>query len=747
MKAAVLDQGEVQTAAQRQKTASAALHDVLSRASGRQPGDRNSVIWRETLCMLITTINPRCKTFKVTDAMPHDARAFEHTALLDVMANLGYFARSERLRLSDVDPRLMPCLFIPDGGKNNPYICSARGKLYSARRKAWVRPPNRAVYGTFWFFEPYSEEKAQTSKNTRAGTGFKWFRALVTRFKTTLWCVLLAGLVLNLIALAAPLFIMVVYDRVLSSGAADILPMLAAGAAMGVAIEWMLRTVRSRNLSWLAARIGNIVSNRIFGQLIHLAPGYIERASVPSQVARIKTFETVRDFFSGPVFLSLLELPFMVIALVVIGVIAGPLVLVPLAVSFLYVGLFFAVWRYVRVSIRTAAKAGSARQQFLLETVNKMEPIRSSDLTLAWKRKFQELSAREAVTSFRLAWLGMVGETLAQGLTILSAVAVIGFGVGMVWAGTLTTGALVATMILVWRVLGPFYSLCTMIPRLDQLRNSVRQVDRLMEIDTEQTTHRTAARLGKVRGRISFVNVGIRYSMDTDPLLAGLTFDAMPGDIVAVTGPNGTGKSTLLKMVKGMYTPQSGSIRIDGFDLRQLDPVDLRRRIAYIPQETSFFRGTIAENLRFANPLVSDREMEIALAQAGLAADIGRLPDGVNTVIGHGGMVLSSSLELRLSMVRAYLHDASILLVDELPNSLLSEEAGQFMKDNLLRHKKDRTTIIVTHREDFMSMADTIVVLRRGLPPQSGPRPFMMNEMKKQAVAIRNATREKGSMK
>ncbi|MBU0800429.1 MAG: ATP-binding cassette domain-containing protein, partial [Alphaproteobacteria bacterium] len=487
-------------------------------------------------------------------------------------------------------------------------------------------------------------------------------------------------------------------------------------------------------------RMGNIVSNRIFEQLIHLAPGYIERASVPSQVARIKTFESVRDFFSGPVFLSLLELPFIIIALSVIAVIAGPLVLVPLGMAFLYGFLFVAVWRRVRVSIRSAAKAGSARQQFLLETVNKMEPIRSSDLTAAWQRKFRDLSAREAVTSYRLVWLGVVGETLAHGLTVLSAVAVIGFGVGMVWGGTLTTGALVATMILVWRVLSPFYSLCTMIPRLDQLRNSVRQVDRLMDIDTELTAHRHAARLSNIKGRISFVNVGIRYTMDSDPILAALSFEAMPGDIVAVTGSNGTGKTSLLKMVKGMYIPQAGSIRIDGFDIRQLDPLDLRRRIAYIPQETSFFHGTIAENLRFANPLATDRELEMALGQAGVFDDISRLPAGLNTIIGHGGLSLSSSLELRLAMVRAYIHDAPILLIDELPNSLLSEQAGQFMRDNLLRHKKDRTTILVTHREDFMNMADTIIVLRRGLPPQTGPRQFMLNEIKKQQVVNQAAS-------
>lgn len=716
------------------KKAASVLSDVLDKINTQKFSDPASEAWRESLCMLITTLDPRCKMFRISESMPYNIPAFDSLSFLDVMANLGYYARSEKMRLADVDSRLLPCLFIPENEPDRPCIIMTSERIFCGRRKKIVRMPRNNIRGTFWFFELYQEEKSETSKNIRAGTGYKWFRALTSRFGGTLSCILLSGLVLNLIALAAPLFIMLVYDRVISAAAPNILPMLAFGAAMAAALEWMLRSVRSKNLSWLAGRIGNIVSNRVFDQLVHLSPGYIERASVPSQVARIKTFESVRDFFSGSVFLSLLELPFVVIALAVIGIIAGPLVLVPVTVAFVYMALFLTVWRHVRVSIRTAAKAGSARQQFLMETVNKMEAIRGSDLTEAWQKKFRDLSAREAVTSFRLAWLGMVGEVLAHGLTVLSAVAVIGFGVGMVWAGTISTGALVATMILVWRVLSPFYSLCTMIPRLDQLRNSIRQVNQLMELDTEQATHRYSARLNKIKGRISFVNVGIRYSMDEDPILAGLSFEAMPGDIVAVTGRNGTGKTTLLKMVKGMYTPQVGSIRIDGFDLRQLDPVDLRRRVAYVPQESSFFYGTIAENLRFANPLASDREVEIALAQAGVLDDIRRMPQGINTLIGHSGIKLSSSLELRLAMVRAYLHDAPILLIDELPNSLLNDEAGKFMRDNLLRHKKARTTIIVTHREDFMSMADTIVVLRRNLPPQAGPRQFMLNEIRKQQI-------------
>ncbi|HEY8190342.1 MAG TPA: ATP-binding cassette domain-containing protein, partial [Micavibrio sp.] len=470
----------------------------------------------------------------------------------------------------------------------------------------------------------------------------------------------------------------------------------------------------------------------IFSHLLRLSPAYIERASIPSQVARIKTFESIRDFFSGSVFMSVLELPFMLIALLVIGVIAGPLVLVPIVAAALYAGLFYIVWRNVRVAIRSAAKATSARQQFTLETFEKAEAIRANGLGAIWANKFRELSGREAVAQFQLGWLGAVGETFANALTIVSAAAVVGFGVHLIWAGVMSTGAMVATMILVWRVLGPFYSLCTMIPRIEQLRNSVRQVNTLMDIDTEDMTAEGLARASRLRGRISFINAGLRYGPAEDPVFSNLTFEAQPGDIVAITGENGSGKTSLLKMVKGLYLPQAGSVRLDGFDIRQLNPHDIRRNIAYIPQTPDFFHGTIAENLRFGNPLASDGEIQQALSQARVLEDIFVLPKGLRTMIGgQDGIHLSSSLALRLNMVRAYLQESSIMLIDELPNSLMSDGAGRFLHDTILRNRGEQTVFIVTYREDFLNMADTIVFLRRNMPPQTGAGQTMMEGLKR----------------
>lgn len=688
--------------------------------------------WEASFAALVLAVNPKIRMLDVAEAVPYGLRALDRVGLVNAMANLGYSAESVHTRFDRIDPRLYPCLFIPRDHRDSPGVVVGRGRVYNGGARQWKKiNPRAKIEGTVIVFRRTDENMSETSKFIRAGTGHSWFRALMGRFRGLIRQIVVLGLVLNVIALATPLFIMLVYDRVISSHSAHVLPYLVAGVAAAIVMEAALRHIRARALSWLGGRLDNIVSNRIFEHLLHLAPSFIERASITSQIARVKTFESIRDFFSGPVFMSVLEMPFMIIALLFIGFIAGPLVLVPVAAAALYVLLFQLVWRRVRISIRHAAKASSARQQFAYDTFEKAEAIRADGLGTVWAQKFREVSGREAMAQFRLGWLGTVGETLANALTVLSAVAVIGFGVQMVQSGAMSTGALVATMILVWRILAPFYSLCTMVPRLEQLRNSVRQVNSLMDIDTEEMSAAGSSRIGRMKGRVTFSNAALRYNADEDPVVSGLTLDVAPGAIVAITGENGSGKTSVLKMIKGLYVPQTGSVRLDGFDIRQLDPHDIRRNIAYIPQTPDFFEGTIAENLRFGNPLANDGEIKQALGQARVLEDIIALPRGLQTMIGGAdGVHLSSTLSLRLSMVRAYLQDARVLLIDEQPNSILNDEAGKFLHDTIMRHRGDQTIFVVTYREDFMSMADRIVFLRRGLPAQIGPAAEMLDRLK-----------------
>lgn len=687
--------------------------------------------WESALCALVLALEPRCRTYRFLEALPFERKAYAEDDVLNTLARLGYFSRQIPLKMSELDSRLFPSLFIQKDG--TPIILIAqegnRIKVFKNHNISYLYEhqigddKGRAIV-----FERYDENKPATSKFVRSGTNYGWFRAMLGRFHGTFAQILSAGLIINIISLTTPLMIMLVYNRVIATGTIDVLPMILVGMVIAGIFEIFLRGMRSRGLSWVAARMDNIVGNKIFAHMIGLSPSLIERASVSAQIARIKTFESIRDFFCGSVFLSMIELPFVALAALAIYFIAGPLVFVPLGMGFLYAGLFFLVYKQVKKSIRVAAKTSSARQQFAIEAFEKIRGVRAYGLTNLWEEKFRDLSGKEMIAHFHLNFLGMVGETLGNTLTVLSAVATIGFGAQMIWAGTLSTGALVATMILVWRVITPFYSLCTMIPRLEQLRHSVIQVNNLMDIETEEQQAKFSSVLSTIKGTITFNNVGLRYGDEGDEIFSNVTFNARAGDLIAITGENGAGKSSMLKMVKGLYKPTSGSVQIDGFDIRQLDAPSLRKQIAYVPQQYDYFDGTILDNLRLCNPIASRNDIEAALELAVAMDEIHSLPQGIDTRINRYGVsTLPGNLALRLSLARLYLHTAPILLIDEIPNVILSGKAGRNLKEYLARAKGKRTCLMITYREDFLKMADTLVYLRRGEAPIIGETEKMMN--------------------
>jgi len=690
--------------------------------------------WAACLSTLILTLEPNCKTRRLLEIMPA-GKNMDDVGLVNAMANLGYFSRTLPLRMNEVEERLFPCLFLPQGSDTPLVLLSATpddityydSAAHDIRRMSRrAAPAGRTGHATV--FVPFDPHRQEISRFMRTGSGQRWFTALVKRFSGTFWQILVTCLALNIFALAPPLFIMMVYDRVISPATTAALPALALGVSLALLAEWALRDIRAEGLAWMTARMDNLVGSKIFAHLIGLPAALIETASVAAQVARIRTFESVRDFFSSAVFLSFLEIPFVLIAIGVMAAIAGKLILVPLLMICAYV-LLFAVMRHkIKNVIRLSAKASSARQQFVIETFEKLRGIRLNGLGKAWEEKFSTLSGKEILLNFRLVYLGTVAETLAHALTVMAAVLTVGIGVHFIWQGSMTTGALVACMILVWRILLPFYSLCTMIPRLEQLRNSIEQVNNLMDMETEVETATTHAALAGLRGEVTVDNVTLRYHDGDAPVLDGLSLQLKPGTIAAVTGRNGTGKSSLLKLIKGLYRPESGNIRIDGYDIRQMEAMELRRQIAYVPQKPDFFPGTLLENIIIGNPFATMQDVENALK----LADI--WPETQHRL--HGPMDqlrLTPSLAARLSLARAYLQNAQILLVDELPNTVMNSAAGQNLKTYIEQSRNLRTVLVVAHRTDLMRLADTIVHLRRGQKPVAGRRDAMLERLKEVA--------------
>jgi ABC-type bacteriocin/lantibiotic exporter with double-glycine peptidase domain len=278
-------------------------------------------------------------------------------------------------------------------------------------------------------------------------------------------------------------------------------------------------------------------------------------------------------------------------------------------------------------------------------------------------------------------------------------------------------GALIATIMLIWRILGPLQTLCSMLPRVEQLRSSIDQINRLVDIEVEHKPTVIKRPIEHLTGAIKLTNIGLRYTLEVEPIFVGLDIDVKPGEVVAITGSNGSGKSSLLKLINGLYQPQTGTIRIDGINIRQMDPLELRSYICYLPQVPNFFEGTIKENLLFANPLATDKEIMDSLEKATGLEELKNMEKGIETVISANNSSIPTSYTYILNLTRAILKKSNILLFDELPNASLNEEVGGAYKKIIQDAKGKKTVFFVSQRDDFIKIADKVIVLTPGTKP------------------------------
>jgi ATP-binding cassette, subfamily C, bacterial LapB len=634
---------------------------------------------------------------RIVEALPYVAADLQLVDVLNVMARMGYNGKPLKARMNDIDARLLPCLF----------VLKKTGEM----RVMITSETTSKARGTAYVFTKQHVKQPQEEKEAALSAGHGWFRSALNRFGALFWKVGCISFMLNLVALALPLFMMVIYDRVTDIASAHTLYAMGAGATLLLAIEWTLRRLRSRHLAWFAARLDNMVSNRVLSRLLQLPAHAIERASVAAQVSRLKAFESVREFFTGPLFLTLLDVPFTLISLLLLIYIGGVLAWVPVVVAAIYACLIMAFRPRTRLLMFFAARARSTLHTHHIELFDKIESLKLNGMSEVWKEQFRDLSAASALSSLQAQHLAHMLETLAHAIAMLAGVAVIYAGVEHVWSGALSGGALFASILLTWRVMGPLQTVCTSVSRLEQLYRSIQQIDVLMNLDTEREQAASLAKISTTHGAISFAKIGLRYTRESDPVFAGLSFEAQPGEIIAIAGGNGSGKSTILKLVLGLYRPQAGAIYLDGRDIRQLDPIDLRKTIAYIPQNPEIFEGSIAENIRFGNAFASDAAIREALDLADATHEIDAMPHGILTQAAQNGQALPSSLAYRINLARAYVKDSPILLIDELPYAILNSNTGDRFIEQLKAWRGKKTIFLVSHRDDHIRIADRAIGL------------------------------------
>lgn len=664
-------------------------------------------------CALLIKLDPMVHPSLVAPILSGErGEVFDEVALVNAMAALGFRYLKVDIRPAEIDPRLLPAVLLSDRGAALYYTDNDTPVVLDGASITHEPPGDWAARTDALLFSRMAEADRPTSRAALENSGRTWFLQILRRFLPHVKYLLVIGVLLNLLALAVPLFILLIYDRVLNAGVYEPLLYLAKGVLIVLAAEYLLRRAKARLLSHVMARLDYIVGTASFEKLVELPAATLDRAEVSEQVARIKTFEAVRDFLCGPLMGTLLELPVALLSLGVILLLAGPLVWVPLTAALLILAVIWHARRRIAILIRRAAVESSRMQKFALDCFSKLDAIRLDGLTGKWLDQYREVSGREQMSQLRLALAASRAEILGQLLAGLSTLALLYVGAQLIWADRMAAASLIACLVLHMRILSPFQAMTAMVPRLEQMRNAVRQINELMSYDDEDTEARTLTTT-RLDGSVRFSNVAIRYAARAPLVYSGFNLTVTAGEVIGVTGANGSGKSTLLKLILGLVEPQAGGIRLSGFDIRQLSPRDLRRQIAYVPQQVDLFSGTVAENLRLGMPLATEGEMMDALGQVGALSEVRALLHGMDTVIDPAALKTEDPLlHDRLALARALLRPSKLLLIDERPATLLRSGLDATLRECVQELRRSRTIIFVTHRTDLLRLADRVVALR-----------------------------------
>ena len=646
------------------------------------------------------------------ESFPHFSDDFDIIELRNTLATLGYESQVTYCQPHRLSSEVYPCLFEDTKGNILVLLKKDRSKITYYDCITGITKTEECKFDKG---ECYTFTRIEHNEQHKLNANQPWSSSLLHRFKSLISHLLMMSFLINLVALSIPLSVMLIYDKVIGSRSDETLIYILSGIAIVLFVDFGLRQLRAKLLGSIAGRIDYLIGVETFKQLLYMPPIYTERSSVAAQLSRLKQFDSVRDFLTGNGASVILELPFAILSIIVIALIAGPIAWVPIAAILAYIVLGFAIVPNLSKNQRQHGVAKSHKQHLTLQALDGRVEIKSIGGEQIWQERFRETSGQNATLGYKSSFANALATSAGQFIMGCTALAVISWGTFLVMAQSLTVGGLIASMALIWRILMPMQMTYLNASKTQQIFKSLAQINQLMKISVEQTGAQAGRLIPDVKGRIHVDRLSFKYSAEQDPAVLGASFLVEPGELITITGMTGSGKSTLLKLIAGMYQAQAGTITIDNLDIRQLDASELRRSMAYVPQEVKMFHGTIAQNLRLNNGLATEDELIAALNEAGIGEDVLALPNGLNTRIGDNVTEqFPPGFARGLALARALVRPAPILLLDE-PGTSMDMESDQRFIEHLKRMRGRYTVIMVTHRPSHIRISDRTVLMENGI--------------------------------
>ena len=641
----------------------------------------------------------------------------------------GFASTLVRKDLDQISPLVLPCILMLRGKKAcilqsfsedkkmaniiTPDLSTGTSTIETSKLK------DEYLGYAYYLKREFVPEDTSSTKLIDAGNDH-WFWGTLKRSKKIYLDVVVASFIINLFVLASPLFTMNVYDRVVPNNAVETLWVLALGVSVVYGIDLFLKFVRSYFLEIAGKKSDIIMSSILFERVMDMKFSNKPK-SVGSFASNLKEFDTVRNFFSSASLAAIVDLPFALIFLIVTYFIGSYLVLVPIVIMIAILCYTFFIKDPLQNAIKSTFEASAMKNGILIESLSSLETIKtlgaSGHVQWNWEEATGEIANRSIKSKIITTSITTVTSCLVQ----LNTSAIIVLGVYMIQDTHLTMGGLIAAVMLSSRAIAPMGQVASLAANFEQTKTAYQSLSKIMQMPVERPEGKKFVRRNSFDGKIEFKNVSFTYPDTTKGSLDRINFVIQPGEKVGIIGRNGSGKTTLQKIILGLYAPTEGSVLIDGIDINQIDPADLRRNIGYVPQDVVLFKGTVRENIVQKAPYVDDMQIIKAAKVSGVDEYVNAHPLGFDMPVFERGDGISGGQRQSIAVARAFLLDSPIILLDE-PTNSLDNTVESKLKANLKVNTVNKTMILVTHRTSMLDLVDRLIVMDNGKILLDGPR-------------------------
>ncbi len=652
----------------------------------------------------------------------------------------GFKTKISKIDLEDISSLILPCIILlktDDPTEVNACIIESYDEL---RENAYVIFPEageivskvpiedlkKEYFGLAFFLKKEYRFESEDFKLID-NKDKHWFWDTIHTINYIYKDVLLASLVINLFMIATPIFTMNVYDRVIPTGAFNTLWIFALGVVVVYMIDLGLRFLRTYLLEIAGKKSDIIMSSIIFEQVMDLKISAIPKP-IGSFANVLKEFESLRSFMSSTTITLFIDIPFVFIFLFTIYFVSGHLVWVTVVSMLIVIVYTYSIKDKMLESVKATSGAASLKNGVLIEAISNLEALKSLNALSFYQYKWEEATGEIAEKGIKTKTLSAAIGTVSGFVTQLNTVLLIIFGAYMIDAQELTIGALIASVILSGRALGPMGQVAGMIAYYQHVRSAYDSIENVMNLEAEHPSDKQFVRRPAFKGNIEFRHVTFGYPGTDFKQLLDINLRIKDGEKVAILGKVGSGKSTLQKLLLGFYHQDEGSVLIDGIDVKQIDPVEIRSNISYMSQDISLFSGTARSNILLKKHKASDEEL-LRAAQISCASDfINKHPQGFELPIVEKGENLSGGQAQAISLARTVIDDSALFILDE-PTKSFDSGTSKRVLNNLKEVLAKKTLILITHTPADLALVDRIIVMDSGKIIMDGPKQEVLDKL------------------